>query len=196
MNAISYKQFLEPYRWRKGFIVEFIFFFLFCESLDNLHITFPPADNAQTLQGAIYRGFKSQVSLLWQIGLIFSIAEHWTMYTFANPTDQQLLILGVDQTGHGVVLPIPSQSSRNFLESNLIDYHENKMLEGTWKYPLLREMIASSMCRLYGKKYHLKSILFVQILRRILPWDEALTAHRHYDLHTTEFKYGEYPCKE
>ena len=187
---------MQLHRLRKCFIVLFILFFLFCEGWDNLHIVLPPNDNKPTIQSAAYGVVQSLVGNLWQVGMAFSIAEHWTMYSFANPWDQQLLILGVDRNGRGVILPIPSQSPRNFLQSNLIDYHENKMLEGSWKWAPLREMLASSMCRLYAKKYDLKSILFVQITRRILPWEEAVKVHRYYDMNTNELKYGEYPCRD
>lgn len=194
MNQSILKSWMEPYRFRKGFVVLFILFFLFCEGMENLHIFLPPTDDKQTLSSFAYRKFQALVASLWDLGEALSIAEHWTMYSWAEPDDSQLLILGVNRKNLGVVLPIPSQVSRSFLQANLIDYHENKWLEGTWKYPILREMIAHSMCRLYGKKYDLKSILFVETSRRILPWDEAAKLHRHYDLHTTELKYGEYPC--
>lgn len=91
---------------------------------------------------------------------IVGLSTKWLMFAFLYRENWFYVIKGRYADSHEVILPIPMQSKRSFLERALFDFKEVKFNFNFHIKPYIREHYASYLCRQF-KRHNNSSIQYV-----------------------------------
>jgi len=86
--------------------------------------------------------------LIWIIGL----KNHWRQFSPVDRYNWYPIYTAIYQSGEEVLLSLPNQTKRNFIQKNFIDYREAKYELNMHNSPRGQEAYAIYLCRHFGNK--------------------------------------------
>ena len=116
-------------------------------------------------------------------GNLVGLGTRWLMFILQDKYNWKYLIKARYEDSSEVVLPIPRQGNRTFLERNLFDFKDAKFQYNFNYRPYAKEHYASYLCRKYSVRNgaKIKSIIFEYYKQNILEPKEAEKQKRYLE---------------
>ncbi len=129
---------------------------------------------------------------------IVGLDNQWQMFGRQSRFNWWYLIKAKYDDSKIVVLPLPGQTSRNFIERNLIDFKEGKFHLNLYNNEVGRETYSRYLCKKFSSSdvSGIQSIIFELWYQYILPPEEAGQKEKYLDPNVYSQVLNEFRCYE
>ena len=129
---------------------------------------------------------------------IVGLDNQWQMFGRQSRFNWWYLIKAKYNNSQTIVLPLPRQTSRNFIERNLIDFKEGKFHLNMYNNEIGRETYSRYLCRKFSNLdgSPIQSIVFELWYQYILPPEEAKHKEKCLDPNIYSQTLNEFKCYE
>lgn len=122
-------------------------------------------------------------SILTSYGEFVGLGTRWLMFILQDKYNWSYLIKAEYEDSQEVILPIPRQGKRTFLQRNFFDFKDAKFQYNFNYRPYAKEHYASYLCRKYpvNNGARIKSIIFELYKQNVLELKEAEKRKRYLE---------------
>ncbi len=134
--------------------------------------------------------------LVYQYAHIVGLDNRWKMFGKQSRFNWWYLIYGKYEESEKILLPLPPQMPRTFVEDLFIDFKEIKFYLNMYLDQNARETYARYLCRKYPEHNGLpiQSIIYDLYYQGILPPQEARLKGSYIDPHVYNYQLNEFVC--
>ncbi len=119
----------------------------------------------------------------------------WSLFTPTVKHQWRVRYYALESDGSEVLLPLPNQSERSFLERHFLDFSETMLQSNLFSFSA-HEVYAKQLCRVFGQgERNILAIRVTSSRRRMLEPEQARARETFFEPETHVREIGTYQCE-
>ncbi|MDX2271178.1 MAG: hypothetical protein NW237_04420 [Cyanobacteriota bacterium] len=133
---------------------------------------------------------------LRRLGWLAGQTNYWRMFAPVDRFNWHMIFVAVHPDGSETLLPLSTQSERNFWQRNLIDFRDGKFHVNIYSHPEYRQLYADYLCRTYTQSENPISSIRIDLQwQPIFSPEEAKIAGAFWGMsYLNQSGMGDFPC--